>query len=157
MLYLYISVISIGFSAASVGSIALAMDVSPKPMLGSILGGLNTMQPIGVLFFLQLGGFLYDKVGPWTPWALKGVANLMLCVWLLTVSSRIQSEIEEAAPVHSLTFTMEWADEAKMMLEKVPGPFREAAVSGTEAYATEHSCGKVTAEVMTNYRKELGM
>ena len=45
----------------------------------------------------------------------------------------------------------------KMMLEKVPAPFREAAVSGTEAYATEHSHEKVTAEVMTNYRKELGM
>ena len=157
VLYLYISVIAIGFSAASVGSIALAMDVSPKPMLGSILGGLNTMQPIGVLFFLQLGGFLYDKVGPWTPWALKGGANLLLFVWLLMVRSRIQQEVEEAAPVHSLTFTMEWADEAKMMLEKVPGPFREAAVSGTETYAREHSCEKVTAEVMTNYRKELGM
>jgi len=37
------------------------------------------------------------------------------------------------------------------------GPFREAAVSGTETYAREHSCEKVTAEVMTNYRKELGM
>ena len=104
------------------GSIALAMDVSPKPMLGSILGGLNTMQPIGVLFFLQLGGFLYDKVGPWTPWALKGGANLLLFVWLLMVRSRIQKEVEEA-----------------------------------EAYAAEHSHHKVTTEVMTDYRKELGM
>ncbi len=82
------------------------------------------------------------------------VKSVFLFVWLLTVRSRIK-EIEEAAPVHSLTFTMAWADEAKMMLEKVPGPFREAAVSGTETYAMEYSCEKVTAEVMTNHRKEL--
>jgi MFS family permease len=156
-LYFYISLISIGFSAATLGATTMAIDVSPKPLLGSIMGGLNTMQPIGVLFFLQLGGYLFDKVGPWAPWALKGGANLILGIWLLMIMGRIKEEAEEAAPIRSLTFTMAWEDEAKDRLEKVPAPFREAAVSGTEEYARKNSHEKVTAAVMEAYRKELGM
>jgi hypothetical protein len=73
------------------------------------------------------------------------------------VIPRIKAEAEAVASIDSLPFTMEWEDEAKTMLEKVPGAFREAAVSGTEEYARANSHEKVTAEVMTNYRKELGM
>jgi len=156
-IYLYVSLISLGFASATLASLTLTMDVSPKPLLGSILGGLNTMQPIGVLFFLQLGGFLYDKVGTWTPWALKGGANLLIGVWLLTVMGRLKAEVAEAAPIHSLTFTMQWDDDAKERLEKVPGPFREAAVSGTEEYARNNSHERITTTIMDEYRKELGM
>jgi MFS family permease len=156
-LYFYVCLISVGFSAASLGATTMAIDISPKPLVGSILGGLNSMQPIGVLFFLQLGGYLFDKVGPWATWALQGGANLILVIWLLMFTDRIKTEVEEASPVHSLTFTMEWEDEAKDRLEKVPAPFREAAVSGTEEYAMKNSHGKVTAAVMEAYRKELGM
>jgi MFS family permease len=157
VIYVYICLISVGFASATLGGITLAIDVSPKPLVGSILGGLNSMQPIGVLFFLQLGGFLFDKVGYWTPWALKGVADLILVIWLLMIKGRIKTEIAEAASIDNLPFTMEWEDEAKTMLKRVPGAFREAAVSGTEEYARAHSYEKVTAEVMTKYRKELGM
>jgi hypothetical protein len=52
---------------------------------------------------------------------------------------------------------MEWEDEAKKMLEKVPGAFREAAVTGTEEYARNHNYEKITADVMAEFRKELGM
>jgi MFS family permease len=157
MMYLYACLMGVGFSAASAGAITLASHVSPKPSLGSILGGLNTMQPIGTLFFLQAGGYLYDKVGPWTPFALKGAADLVLAVWLIVVRRRIKAETEAVASIDSLPFTMEWEDEAKTMLKRVPGAFREAAVSGTEEYAKANSHKKVTGEVMTNYRKELGM
>ncbi|KPJ57176.1 MAG: hypothetical protein AMJ42_04765 [Deltaproteobacteria bacterium DG_8] len=157
VMYFYAILMGVGFSAASIGSIALASDVSPKPLLGSILGGLNTMMPIGVLIFLQVGGFLFDKLGYWTPFALKGVANLILGVWLLMAGRRIKAEAEEVASIDSLPFTMEWEDKARTMLRKIPGAFREAAVSGTEEYARANSHEKVTAEVMTQYRKELGM
>lgn len=156
-IYFYVCLISVGFSAATLGATTLAMDVSPKPLVGSILGGLNSMQPIGVLFFLQISGYLYDKVGYWTPWALKGGADLILCIWLMMIKGRIETEVGEAVPIHSLTFTMEWEDAAKNMLEKVPAPFRIAAVSGTEEYAGKNSHAKVTAAVMEAYRKELGM
>jgi MFS family permease len=157
MIYFYVTLMGVGFSAASIGAITLASDVSPKPLLGSMLGGLNTMMPIGVLFFLQVGGFLFDKFGYWTPFALKGGANLVLGVWLVMVRRRIKAEAEEVASIDSLPFTMEWEAKAKTMLKKVPGAFREAAVSGTEEYARANSHEKVTAEVMTQYRKELGM
>ena len=44
--------------ASIAGANTLAADASPPGMIGGILGGLNTMQPIGVLFFLGLGGYL---------------------------------------------------------------------------------------------------
>jgi DHA1 family tetracycline resistance protein-like MFS transporter len=157
LMYIYVIFSGVGFSSAALGAMTLASDVSPKQLLGSILGGLNTMQPIGVLFFLQVGGFLFDKYGYWTPFALKGVANLGLGVWLLVMRSRIKAETEEVASIDSLPFTMEWEDEAKAGLQRVPGAFRKAAVSGTEEYARTHSYDKVTPEVMAKYRKELGM
>jgi len=52
---------------------------------------------------------------------------------------------------------MEWEDEAKKRLEKVPAAFREAAVSGAEEYARKHSYDKITPAVMEEYKKELGM
>jgi MFS family permease len=150
-IYFYTCLIGVGFSAATLGATTLAIDASPRPLVGSILGGLNSMQPVGVIFFLQLGGFLFDKVGYWTPWALKGIADLVCGLWVLAISKRIVVSQE------SLIFTLEWEDEAKKMLEKVPGAFRGAAVAGTEQYAKSNSHEKVTAEVMTKYRKELGM
>jgi hypothetical protein len=58
-------------------------------MVGTILGGLNTMQPIGILFFVGLGGYLFDAFGPGWAFAVKGVANLILCVWFFMIRGRI--------------------------------------------------------------------
>ena len=48
-------------------------------------------------------------------------------------------------------------DEAKRMLELVPSPFRQAAVTGTEDYAREHGRDDVIGATMEEFRKELGM
>jgi len=66
-------------------------------------------------------------------------------------------EEDEEVPVSSLTFTLPWDDEAKGMLELVPSPFRQAAVSGTEDYAREHGRDDVIGATMEEFRKELGM
>jgi MFS family permease len=95
-LFFYVSIMSVGFAAASLGAITLTADVAPKPLLGSILGGLNTMQPIGILIFLQIGGLLFDKVGYWTPFALKGIANLVCGLCILAVRKRIVIPKEES-------------------------------------------------------------
>ena len=71
------------------GAQVLAADASPKPMLGSILGGLNTMSPLGILLFLQVGGYLFDKVGYWSPFAFKGIANLACAVWIIVIRKRL--------------------------------------------------------------------
>jgi MFS family permease len=157
LLYPGVVFISFGMAGAIAGANTLASDVSPKGMVGSILGGLNTMQPIGVLFFLSVGGYLFDNLGPGWAFGLKGVATLVLTVWMLMVKGRIIEEHKEITSLEKLPFTMEWEEEAKKMLEKVPGAFREAAVTGTEEYARNHNYEKITADVMAEYRKELGM
>jgi len=148
---------SVGMAGAIAGANTMAADASPKAMVGSILGGLNTMQPIGVLFFLGVGGYLFDAYGPGWAFGLKGAATLILGIWMFTAKGRITEELKKVTSLGNLTFTMEWDDEAKKMLEKVPAAFREPAVTGTEQYARDHSHEKVTADVMTAYRKELGM
>lgn len=64
---------------------------------------------------------------------------------------------DEDVPISSLAFTMPWDDAARQMLELVPPPFRQAAVSGTEDYAREKSSERVTTATVAAYRKELGM
>jgi hypothetical protein len=53
------------------------------------------MQPIGVLIFLQVGGYLFDKVGSWGPFALKGIADLICGLWILSVRKRLTVPVKE--------------------------------------------------------------
>ena len=69
----------------------------------------------------------------------------------------VVEEEDEEVPIDSLTFTLPWDDEAKGMLELVPSPFRQAAVSGTEDYAREHGRDDVIGATVEEFRKELGM
>jgi light-independent protochlorophyllide reductase B subunit len=64
---------------------------------------------------------------------------------------------EDDVPIDSLTFGMPWDQDARGMLEMVPAPFRQAAVTGTEEYAAQQSSSRVTAALMEAFRKELGM
>ena len=157
LIFLAIILAGFGMSGAIIGANTLAVDAAPPGLIGSILGGLNTMQPIGVLFFLSLGGYLFDAFGPGWAFGMKGAATLVLTIWMFMVRGRLTEELQETASLDSLTFTMEWEDEAKKMLEKVPAAFREAAVTGTEEYARNHNYEKITAAVMAEFRKELGM
>jgi len=155
LVYLGVILGAFGMAGSIAGANTLAADASPPGMLGGIMGGLNTMQPIGVLFFLGLGGFLFDKFGPGWAFGLKGVGTIVLAIWVFTVKDGITAASEEAAA--SITFTMKWTDGAKKMLEKVPTAFRQPAVDGTEQYAKDHNNAEVTEEVMAAFRKELGM
>lgn len=81
---------SFGMAGAMAGANTLASDASPKGLLGTILGGLNTMQPIGILFFLALGGYLFDVFSPGWAFAIKGIANLILGIWIFVIKGRIR-------------------------------------------------------------------
>lgn len=95
-MYLYLPLTVIGMAGSITGANTLASDASPRPLLGSIFGGLNTMNPFGVLFFLQVGGFLFDKVDYGAPFVLKGIASLVCGLWILTMRTRIVvSKVEE--------------------------------------------------------------
>ena len=95
LLYVFACMIGIGFAGAVTGANTLASDAAPKHMLGGIMGGLTSMQPIGVLIFLQAGGFLFDRVGYWAPFALKGAADLACGLWIAAVRKRVEESHAE--------------------------------------------------------------
>jgi MFS family permease len=88
-MYVLAGLVGIGFAGSVAGANTLTSDAAPKPILGSIMGGMNTMQPIGVLFFLQLGGYLFDTLGSWAPFALKGLADVACGLWIFSLRKRI--------------------------------------------------------------------
>ena len=155
LVYLGVVLCAFGMAGSIAGANTLAADSSPPGMVGAILGGVNTMQPIGLLFFLGLGGYLFDALGAGWAFALKGAGTLILAIWVFMVRGGITAASKEAAA--SITFTMKWTGGAKKMLEKVPTAFRQPAVDGTEQYAKDHNNAEVTEDVMTAFRKELGM
>jgi MFS family permease len=94
ILYFAVLLAGIGMAGSIAGANTLATDASPKGMVGAILGGVNTMQPIGALFFIAAGGYLFDKMGPGWAFGLKGIANLLLFIWLFMIKGAIQEERE---------------------------------------------------------------
>jgi hypothetical protein len=133
-------------SGSIAGANTLAIDAAPITMMGSIMGGLNTMQPIGVLFFLGLGGYLFDAVSPASAFALKGVATLGLLVWVFSIKGDI---IKEILP----TFAMDWEPAARQQMMKIPGGVRQGAIEGTEAYAQSEGIETITLELCQKLRK----
>jgi len=148
---------AVGMAGSIAGANTLASDASPAGMLGTVLGGLNTMQPIGILFFMGVGGVLFDKFGPGWAFGLKGAATLVLAVWVFMIKGGIRAETEALTSLDNLPFTLSWDDGARAMLAGVPASFREAAVTGTEEYARKNGHESITEPVMEAYRKELGM
>ena len=130
----------IGMAGSIAGANTLAIDASPITMMGSIMGGLNTMQPIGMLFFLGLGGYLFDTVSPGSAFILKGVATAVLLIWMFTIKDVVTKEIQ---PI----FSMDWEDGAKRQMMKVPGGVRQGAIEGTEAYAQAEGIKTITLDL----------
>jgi MFS family permease len=75
---------------AVVGSSALTSDVSPRGLVGATLGGLNTMAQIGLIFFLLIGGVLFDKIGPWGVFFVKGAANIVVGLYIFLIRKKIK-------------------------------------------------------------------
>ncbi len=136
----------IGMAGSIVGANTLAMDASPITLMGAVMGGLSTMQPIGILFFLALGGVLYDGIGPGAAFALKGIASIVLVVWLFTIRNVVTEEIKA-------TFNMDWEEAAKAIMMKIPGGVRQGAIEGTESYAQDQGLTKVTVALCQELKK----
>jgi MFS family permease len=136
----------IGMSGSIAGANTLAIDAAPITMMGSIMGGLNTMQPVGVLFFLGAGGILFDTVSPGSAFLLKGLATLALLIWLFAVKDGITREIQ---PV----FTMEWEEAARAQMMNIPGGVRQGAIEGTESYAHSQNLTVITLDLCNELKK----
>jgi MFS family permease len=95
LVFIGVILVAVGIAGSMAGANTLATDVSPGGMVGTILGGLNTMQPISILFFVGLGGYLFDAFSPGWAFAIKGAANLILCVWILMIKGRISASLHQ--------------------------------------------------------------
>ena len=84
-----VTLVGCSVCGAVVGSSALAADASPPELMGSTLGGLNTMAQVGLIFFLAIGGVLFDKVGPGGVFLVKGIANLVVGLYIFAVRKKI--------------------------------------------------------------------
>jgi hypothetical protein len=87
----WLAVALIGASQASVtiSSNALCADAAPKPLLGTVMGGKNTMAPIGTIIFLQVGGLLFDTVGPMSAFFMKALVNFLVFAWVVAVRKKV--------------------------------------------------------------------
>jgi len=64
---------------------------------------------------------------------------------------------EEQADISAIKFTMEWDDEAKEMMKKVPEGIMEMAVNNSEEFAREKGYKKVTKKSIEELMDSLGM
>jgi MFS family permease len=96
LVFVGVVMIAFGMPGAIAGANTLASDAAPRARVGTILGGLTTMQPIGIIFFLVIGGFLFDALGTGWVFGLKGCATLILGIWIYTIRGKLWEEFKRA-------------------------------------------------------------
>ena len=88
---MWMAIIFCGFAfSGSLGSQTMVADTAPKHLVGTALGGLNTAMVLGGIIFTQIGGVLFDKVGYGMPFIVKGIANVIVALWIFSVRKRIK-------------------------------------------------------------------
>lgn len=82
----------------------VVLEQSPPGIRGTTLGVFNTVGCIGVVFFLQVGGVLFDWIGPTAPFTLVGMGNLLTFGYALRVMKKTHEtkSSDERVPLSSL-------------------------------------------------------
>ena len=81
--YLPVVLIALGQAGALLAPEILAFDLTPEDMRGSMMGALNIVGGIGLVLVLQVGGYLFDSVGPYAPFIFTGIGNLLVLIYTL--------------------------------------------------------------------------
>ncbi|MBF0626027.1 MAG: MFS transporter [Magnetococcales bacterium] len=77
--------VGLGQAGCLLGPQTLTLDLAPATIRGSVMGAFNTVGCIGIIFFLQIGGFLFDWVSPTAPFLFTGIANFLIMGYGMTV------------------------------------------------------------------------
>ncbi|MEO5339590.1 MAG: MFS transporter [Magnetococcus sp. MYC-9] len=77
--------VGVGQAGCLLAPQVVAMDLAPLAMRGSVLGVFNTVGCLGIIFFLQVGGLLFDWLGPSAPFVFTGVANFVIMFYGLFI------------------------------------------------------------------------
>lgn len=83
-----VMLVAAGQAGCFVAPQILTVDYAPRDLLGSILGAFNVVGGVGIIIFVQLGGFLFDMVGPPAPFLFTGIGNFLIlsyAVWVQRV------------------------------------------------------------------------
>ncbi|MBF0144751.1 MAG: MFS transporter [Magnetococcales bacterium] len=83
--YLPALFVGLGQAGCLLAPQTLALDLSPEDTRGSVMGAFNTVGCIGIIFFIQIGGFLFDMISPTAPFIFTGLANFMIMAYGLWV------------------------------------------------------------------------
>lgn len=59
----------------------LTVDLAPSDILGSVMGAFNLVGGLGIIFFVQVGGVLFDIFGPTAPFIFVGLANFLVIAY----------------------------------------------------------------------------
>ncbi|MEO5348636.1 MAG: MFS transporter [Magnetococcus sp. YQC-3] len=94
--------VGVGQAGCLLAPQVVAIDLAPVAMRGSVLGLFNTVGCLGIIFFLQVGGLLFDWLGPGAPFVFTGIANFIIMFYGLFIlrarpacsAGRLQAEGE---------------------------------------------------------------
>ena len=83
-----VGLIGFGMSGAVIGANTLAADSAPKHMVGTVIGGLTTIQSIGIIVLLQSSGFIRDAISNQSAFLFKAGVNILAIVWIFSVRKK---------------------------------------------------------------------
>ncbi|MBF0462848.1 MAG: MFS transporter [Magnetococcales bacterium] len=88
-----------GQSGCFVAPQIVTVDVSPPDMLGSVLSVFNVVGSLGIIFFVQVGGVLFDLLGPSSPFVFVGLANFVVIAYALyTLAPGASPDVRPVSP-----------------------------------------------------------
>ena len=74
----FLCLLGAGQISAFWGATTLIGREAPKASRGTVVGAFNLSGVLGILVFVALGGYLYDRYGPVAPFIMVGCANLLV-------------------------------------------------------------------------------
>jgi MFS transporter, DHA1 family, tetracycline resistance protein len=80
-----VTVTAAGQAGCFVTPSILAVDIAPPDIRGSLLGAFNVVGDLGQAFCIQIGGILFDAMGPASPFLFVGLANLVAMAYAISV------------------------------------------------------------------------
>ena len=93
-----LTLIALGQAGALLAPDLIAFDLTPPNLRGSVIGALNVTSGVGMIVTLELGGWLFDEIGPYGPFVLVGVCNLLVAGYGVFTRSQPPSAQPAARP-----------------------------------------------------------
>ena len=83
--YVPMTLIALGQASLILAPDILALDMAPKDMRGSIMGPLNVVSGVGLVIILEIGGLLFDSIGPHAPFVFTGIGNVIVLLYIIFI------------------------------------------------------------------------